>query len=418
MIRGSTGRFLTLILAPLFVIGATALVLLPGRGDDKVTIDADGPVVHIEAPASGARYSPGPLTVVSKLTDPDGLSTAELRVEGKRVARITLSGSSEETTQFTWTPTRAGEYELSVRARDLNGAWGAADEITVQIETDDVALPPPPTYASTTTVAVTDPATAPPPADTGVALPLPIVDPATTSPEGTLLPPLISPRPTARPSSGNPATTRPTTPRPAGAPATPGTPAATAPRPAPEPVTAPPATVPPTTLPPCVVPRPSITAPRNGATGLPQTPLVVTWELTTTCPVIAQELQILGAGRTVLGAPVLPVRMQIAISGTARQYTLTRVLSPCTPVTIRVVAYDALQRASLSTTKTVVTTGPDACLPPTTTVPTTTTTLPPVTDPPPTDPPPTDPPPTDPPPTDPPPTDPPPTDPPVTPPPT
>ena len=128
MIRGSTGRFLTLILAPLFVIGATALVLLPGRGNDKVTVDADGPVVHIEAPASGARYSPGPLTVVSKVTDPDGLSTAELRVEGKRVARVTLSGSSEETTQFTWTPTRAGEYELSVRARDLNGAWGAADE--------------------------------------------------------------------------------------------------------------------------------------------------------------------------------------------------------------------------------------------------------------------------------------------------
>ncbi len=69
--------------------------------------------------------------------------------------------------------------------------------------------------------------------------------------------------------------------------------------------------------------------------------------------------------------------MQIAISGTARQYTLTRVLSPCTPVTIRVVAYDALQRASLSSTKTVVTTGPDACLPPTTTLPTTTTTSPP-----------------------------------------
>jgi hypothetical protein len=105
--------------------------------------------------------------------------------------------------------------------------------------------------------------------------------------------------------------------------------------------------------------------------------------------------------------------MQIGISGTARQHTLPRVLSPGTPVTSRVVAYDALQRASLSTTKTVVTTGPDACLPPTTTVPTTTTTLPPVTDPPPTGPPPTDPPPTDPPPTDPPPTDPP-----VTPPPT
>jgi Bacterial Ig domain len=182
MIRGSTGRFLTLILAPLFVIGATALVLLPGRGDDKVTVDADGPVVHIEAPASGSRYSPGPLTVVSTVNDPDGLSTAELRVEGKRVARVTLSGSSEETTQFTWTPTRAGEYELSVRARDLNGAWGAADEITVEIETDDVALPPPPTYASTTTVAATDPATAPPPADTGVALPVPVADPGTTSP--------------------------------------------------------------------------------------------------------------------------------------------------------------------------------------------------------------------------------------------
>jgi hypothetical protein len=108
---------------------------------------------------------------------------------------------------------------------------------------------------------------------------------------------------------------------------------------------------------------------------------------------------------------VLPVRIQIAISGTARQYTLTRVLPPCTPVTIRVVAYDALQRASLSSTKTVVTTGPDACLPPTTTVPTTTTTLPPVTDPPTTTT-------TSPPPTDPPPTDPPPTDPPVSPPPT
>jgi hypothetical protein len=410
MIRGSTGRFLTLILAPLFVIGVTALVLLPGRGDDKVTVDADGPVVHIDAPATGSRYSPGPLTVVSTVTDPDGLSTAELRVEGKRVARVTLSGSSEETTQFTWTPTRAGEYELSVRARDLNGAWGAADEVTVEIETDDVALPPPPTYASTTTVAATDPATAPP-IDSGVALPAPVIDPATTSPDGTLLPPLLSPRPTSRSSSSSAATTRPPAPRPAGSPATPGTPGTPAATAAPEPVTAPPVTAPPTTLPPCVVPRPTITSPRNGATGLPQTPLVVTWDLTTTCPVVAQELQILSASRTVLGAPVLPVRIQIAISGTARQYTLTRVLPPCTPVTIRVVAYDALQRASLSSTKTVVTTGPDACLPPTTTVPTTTTTLPPVTDPPTTTT-------TSPPPTDPPPTDPPPTDPPVSPPPT
>ena len=102
VIRGSTGRFLTLVLAPLVVVGVTAIVMLPRGGDDKVKVNADGPVVDITSPQTKSRFNRNTIQVVARVSDPDGLATAELRVQGKRVATISLSGASDQLASFNW----------------------------------------------------------------------------------------------------------------------------------------------------------------------------------------------------------------------------------------------------------------------------------------------------------------------------
>ena len=199
VIRGSTGRFLTLVLAPLVVVGVTAIVMLPRGGDDKVKVNADGPVVNITSPQTKSRFNRNTIQIVARVSDPDGLATAELRVQGKRVATISLSGASDELASFNWEASEIGEYEVAVRARDLNGSWGEADEITISIEPDSVDLPPPPTtIISNVGIVDTTPTTLP-----GVP-----TDPAVTDPtsaagptSSTLLPPLF-------PTRTNPGTAR------------------------------------------------------------------------------------------------------------------------------------------------------------------------------------------------------------------
>src|SRR5262245_43598977 len=100
--RGFTTRFLALIMAPLAVVAATAVVLWPGGDDDKIKVSADGPVVRITMPDRAAIVAPGPVEVVAKAIDDDGLATAEFRVDSKRIARVTLSGGSDELARFTW----------------------------------------------------------------------------------------------------------------------------------------------------------------------------------------------------------------------------------------------------------------------------------------------------------------------------
>ena len=208
MIRGSTGRLLTLVLAPLLVVAVTAIVMLPRSSSDKVEVNADGPAVTIESPQSNSHFNRNTIQIVARISDPDGLATAELRVQDKRVATSSLSGSSEELTSFNWEATQVGEYQVAVRARDLNGSWGQADEITITIEPDSVDLPPPPTtILSNVGVVDTTPTT------------LPGTDPTATpgnqvaggETSSTLLPPLFPSR-----------TTPPYTPGTIGSPGTPG----------------------------------------------------------------------------------------------------------------------------------------------------------------------------------------------------
>jgi len=374
VIRGSTGRFLTLVLAPLLVVGVTAIVMLSRGGDEKIKVSADGPTVTILTPDADAHMAQGSIVVQADVNDPDGLASAELRVDGKRVAKANLNGGSDEQADFTWDANDTGQHDLAVRARDLNGSWGAAADIKVTVDSSDVALPAPPTSGPTTAGAATSPtqaATLPP--DTGTVPGVPPETAATTSAgaTSTLLPPLFPvrtvPPATAPPAFGTqppatlPATQPPTQPGIVTTPTLPTTPPTVA------------TTPPPTTIPPCRVGTPVIITPQTGAIEV-ASPVLVTWALAAPCPPRAQELQVVASSRNVWQQPVKPVNARIALSGNLRAYLLGIPLPACTTVRISLLSYDLSSPGfHRSATKSFTTTSAGCVLPPTTTTTTTTT---------------------------------------------
>ncbi len=258
MIRESKGRFLTLVLAPVLVVAVTALVMLP-RHQSTVKVNADGPIVHIRAPQGNSRFSMGELDVVAEATDSDGLAAAELRIDGRRVDGVAMKGGSDEEVRFSWTPTKPGDYDIEVRARDLTGAWGAPAQLAVTFVDDEPALPPPPTFPATTATGVV--------VTIAPIAPALITAPGPTSPPGTLLPPLTG---TSAPTTSGTGGTPGSTPGVPGTPGTPGTPATTpgthgTPGPTATTATTLPTTVPTTTAP-CVLTK----APALGSVSLVQ----------------------------------------------------------------------------------------------------------------------------------------------------
>ena len=70
----SAPRVAALVAAPLFVVAATGLVLLPRGGDGPPPPTPDGPLVVILAPADRATLELEPLVVRARLEDPDGIT--------------------------------------------------------------------------------------------------------------------------------------------------------------------------------------------------------------------------------------------------------------------------------------------------------------------------------------------------------
>jgi hypothetical protein len=268
--------------------------------------------------------------VQAKAEDPDGIATAELRVNDKPVANQLTSGGSTADLQFTWTPQDPGDYTLRVRARDNEGKWGEA-VITVSAGTGLPPLPPPPTTLPRTTL---DPGTS-------------------TTP--SFLGPAASSTPTTGPSSVAATTTRPA--------------------PAPPPTVAPTAPTTPTTD--STIPTTDTTIPTTDTT-IPTTDTTIpTTDTTTTATPVTQVTQapcrlesavlLLPVSRSSLvllqptfvwtyaGAcpptsQVLVLSMPgghqaVALSGAARSYVPAAPLPACTRVRWSVTAVDAYGRA-------------------------------------------------------------------------
>ena len=85
-------RVVALVAAPLLVVGATAMVMLPRHEAGPAPVSPDGPRVTILAPPQGAVLELQPVQVQAKAEDPDGIATAELRVNDKQVANQLTSG--------------------------------------------------------------------------------------------------------------------------------------------------------------------------------------------------------------------------------------------------------------------------------------------------------------------------------------
>lgn len=313
-------RVVALVAAPLLVVGATAGVMLARQEAGAPAVSPDGPKVTMLAPQQGAVLGLSQVVVLARAEDPDGIATAELRVNDKRVANQLTGGGSTADLQFSWTPKDPGDYTLRVRARDNIGKWGEA-VITVSAGTGLPPLPPPPTTAPLTTL------------DPGTSTSLTTLGPVTsvTEPPPTLPPP-TAPPPTAPPPTAPPPTNPPTT----ESTTTTTTTTTTLPPPT-DPTTT--TTVPPTD-PTTVITtvsqarcrldpaEPLLPAPNSSF--VPLQPAFV-WTYVGSCPPASQVLELAIPG----------ARLQVALSGSARSYVAAQPLPACTRVRWSVTAVDA-----------------------------------------------------------------------------
>ena len=197
-------RVVALVAAPLLVVGATAMVMVARHEVGPAPVSPDGPRVTLLAPQQGAVLELQPVQVQAKAEDPDGIATAELLVNDKRVANQLTSGGSTADLEFTWTPQDPGDYTLRVRARDNEGKWGEA-VITVSAGTGLPPLPPPPTTLPRTTL---DPGVSTTPSSLGPAT---SSAPPPTTAATSVAPTTARPAPTAPPTAAPTVPTTPTT---------------------------------------------------------------------------------------------------------------------------------------------------------------------------------------------------------------
>jgi hypothetical protein len=250
---------ITLVVAPLAVVAATAAVVVR-LGSAATGSDGDGPTVTVLTPAEGAHLPLGPIEVTARVDDPDGVEYVELNVDDLHVARTQVNSLPTTTVTFMWRSDEPRVHRLALRAGDVHGSSGdvrrlqitvgPADPEELRLRLDTLATTPPPQHAARRALDVTPvAATSPPPAST-----LP------TSP-----PTSLDPTPTLDLASGVVRRTR--TQRPRTPPAVVTTPRTLppSPTPVPEPAAAPPAVVPavpaPEPAPPPAPPPPAVTVP-------------------------------------------------------------------------------------------------------------------------------------------------------------
>lgn len=120
---------------------------------------AAGPVVWIDGPLPGAHLPLAPYDVVAHASSPIGVALFELSVDGVVVRKDTLPSPAYGQTLAHlaqgWTPPGPGTYVIAVRAADVGGVFGPADEIRVIVGGTE--------QAASTATAVPSPTTTPTP---------------------------------------------------------------------------------------------------------------------------------------------------------------------------------------------------------------------------------------------------------------
>jgi len=134
----------------LILILVITVLLLSGFSGHHLTMYGDN--AWIDAPLHGAVLPLAPYDVVSHASSPNGVASFELSVNGQ-VYRLDDLPADQYGMPLAfiyqeWVPSAPGNYVLSVRAIDVNGDFGNADAVEVQVEgmlegKDDVPMPTP-----------------------------------------------------------------------------------------------------------------------------------------------------------------------------------------------------------------------------------------------------------------------------------
>ncbi len=224
-------------------------------------ISAAGPAAWVDDPLDGSVLSAdtGQLTVVAHATDPDGIDTVVLSVDGDEVDTTTAAPEQLVTARLRWTPPGPGTYHLAVVGRDPAGHPTPAGLATVQIGTG--------ADQSTTTTTVPSSTTVPPDTTAGE---LAAGSTSSTSDTTSTTASTSSTTATSQPASTTTTTTRPTT--------TTTRPTTTTTRP-----TTTTTTRPTTTTTACTPSTPRNTAPADGTSTTSRTP-TLQWAYSTCTP--------------------------------------------------------------------------------------------------------------------------------------
>jgi len=140
---------------------------------------AGGPQAWIDAPLDGAALPVAPYAVVSHATDPKGIASFELSVNGQ-VVRTDQVDSAQQGQSLahitqTWNPPAPGTYLLEVRAADPSGAFGLPAQVRVTVGGETAT-------ATATETATPEPSPTPTPTRRRVTSPPPTATPTPVPP--------------------------------------------------------------------------------------------------------------------------------------------------------------------------------------------------------------------------------------------
>ena len=89
----------------------------------------------IDAPLDGSKLTLAPYEIVVHGSDPAGITTLEISVNGE--IHITQSNSSPEDllvmTQYTWTPPHPGDFTIQARSQNSSSAWSDPASVSVKV---------------------------------------------------------------------------------------------------------------------------------------------------------------------------------------------------------------------------------------------------------------------------------------------
>lgn len=99
------------------------------------------PQAWIDQPLNGSLLPLQPVVVTAHATDPDGVASVDLIVDGEAVGTVVVAPPANITVvDFTWIAGAPGRYQLTVRGQGVTGK-GSVTSVLVSVEGADTAVP-------------------------------------------------------------------------------------------------------------------------------------------------------------------------------------------------------------------------------------------------------------------------------------